>query len=123
MRSHIPEPTGFYKIACRPGHNGEPDRVIAFLVPQTKQTGLSFWDFLTTVERVEDSAHLCFGFDSALKSESADIAFWQAESRRAAANWAPRSECHQQRADIAGWNADLSADERVALCASEQPTP
>lgn len=37
----IVRPTGFYKIVFRPARDGQPGRAIAFLVPHTKQKGLS----------------------------------------------------------------------------------
>ena len=122
LKLDIPRPTGFYKVILRSGHNGEPDRAIAFLVPHTKQTGLSFWDFVATVELVQDTSELHFGFDDGLKNKEADLAFWHAKSRQAPAQWSPRVDC-KQRLPVAGWNVNLSVDERVNLCASERPAP
>lgn len=94
----IPRPTGFYKVVFRPGRGGEPDRAIAFLVPHTKQKDLSFWEFLATVELVEDSAGLAFGFDKALKNKGATLLFGKPKAVRHRANGrraptASRTDC------------------------------
>lgn len=120
----IVRPTGFYKLIYRPAGNGELARTIVFLVPHTKQTGLSFWDFATTVDLVEASSGLTFAIESRLKSASPDLGYWKAESRQAPNKWNPGSDCPKsKKLPIVGWDTDLSVDERVSICLSERPAP
>jgi DNA/RNA endonuclease G (NUC1) len=114
----IARPTGFYKVAFRPGRGGEPDRAIAFLVPHTKQRGISFWEFVSTVSLVEETSGLRFGFADELKDQQ-DLGFWRAQDRTAPAKWNPRIAC-KERLPVAGWMADRTIQDRVAVCNSTQ---
>jgi hypothetical protein len=111
----IVRPTGFFKVIYRPAADGEDEQAVAFLVPHTHQSGLSFWSFISTVELVEAASGLEFGFDDRLKRGGRQL-FWL--DRRMPGGWsvrAPEAACAGgYRAD--GWFPELSRAERRALC-------
>ena len=115
----IPRPTGFYKIVFRPSEGEHPERVIAFLVPHTKERGLPVWYFVSTVILVEETSGLRFGFAEDLKGWP-DLSYWRAPARRAPRGWNPRRDC-TTRLPVAGWMADRPLSERVTICRSSNP--
>jgi DNA/RNA endonuclease G (NUC1) len=113
----IPRPTGFYKVVYRPGDGAEPDRAIAFLVPHTKETGLPFWYFISTVTLLEEVSNLRFGFPDHLKGWP-DLSYWRAPSRQVPSNWSsPREGC-SEKLPVAGWMDHRPLPERVSICRS-----
>lgn len=117
----IVRPTGFFKVVFRPAQNGQPARAIAFLVPHTKQKGLSHWLFVTSVATVEEASGLRFGFATEFKG-APDLSIWRAESRLVPNNWTPRSNC-AQKLPVAGFMAQRPVKERIALCTSSDALP
>lgn len=110
----IPVPPGFFKVVYRPGAADEPDRAVAFLIPHTREPGLSFWRFVSTVNLVEEASGLTFGFDDRLKAGRGQT-YWLSGTRRAGSGWDLRGDC-DQRSQVAGWQPELSRTERRALC-------
>src|ERR1044072_7033336 len=117
----VVRPTGFYKVVFRPARNNEPARAIAFLAPHTKEKGLEFWTFVVPVKVVEQASGLKFGFGDEFKGDP-DLAFWQAPAREVPSGWSPRSDC-KARERVAGWMAEKSLADRVAICTSNDPAP
>ena len=119
LSKQISRPTGFYTVVFKPGVNEEPDRAIAFLVPHTKQTGLSFWHFTSTVRLVEEVSRLRFGFADESKGWP-DLSYWRADDRRTPDGWDVRGQCTGGMR-VAGWMVDRPVDARVSVCESSGP--
>lgn len=115
----IPRPTGFYKVVFRPGEGEDPDRAIAFLVPHTKERGLPFWYFVSTIVLVQETTGLRFGFAEDVKGWP-DLSYWRAPTRKVPSGWNPRRDC-TTRLPVAGWMDNRPVSERVANCRSSDP--
>lgn len=118
-KQDIALPTGFFTVVYTPATHDRPAHAIAFLVPHTKQTGLSFWHFVSTISLVEETTDLRFGFSDALKGWP-DFSYWRGGDREAPAKWDVRAGC-QARLPVAGWMDNISRKQRLKICASSDP--